>query len=337
MKKWEWPKNPFEARDHEISKKMEKPTKNITKNQSTALQDDLDEDTSPEMKEFIATIKDSGKELFIVYRCNDVYDNLVPSITKTLTKHQIPFSCQAFPQWTDKQEIKKRVEEHRDEYIGKVFVSDFTCSYDRDYKNKERNSFGDCNLDFICGGSVEKFYKEKFSTELEYKIEWFDRVFTDLLRQCLIHEQPEKIIILKPGISDHGTSEALACEPSEDMHDLYENNRSRYNALQDQMRTAIVHKLQEFVKDTGYAWEIVISDGNDNYAMDSEKNRFIYDRHMTWYNKSAHQPQKAKSLVLPFSNLLSQMKKYDFFTDIPSNDDIKKYVFDNIAGIITQK
>jgi len=31
------------------------------------------------------------------------------------------------------------------------------------------------------------------------------------------------------------------------------------------------------------------------------------------------------------------MKKYDFFTDIPSNDDIKKYVFDNIAGIITQK
>jgi len=158
------PPNP--PRENYLENNLEKLSE-YTKIQSIILQNDLDEDTSPELKEAITTIKASGKEIFFIYRSDTIYDQLAPYVMKTLATHQIPVTCKIFLKETDKQEIKQWTADNRNAYAGKIFVGDRACRYGYNHEHKERNAFGSCDADWICEKSIEKYYQKKFADHAE--------------------------------------------------------------------------------------------------------------------------------------------------------------------------
>lgn len=135
---------------------------NITTATQTGVINNLTESDGLD-KETMDTIKSCGKPLFVIYRRNDLYDDLMEQFIKGLEQSKIPHTRKAFDQGTDTNIISTWVEENSDAYTGSIYVSDETCAYKHDYNDTERNPEVTTSIDEICDKSSIFYYQNIFN------------------------------------------------------------------------------------------------------------------------------------------------------------------------------
>lgn len=232
----------------------------------------------------------------VVYRDNDLFQEYVPKIENYIKSIGGEINFSSFPKGTDKNIIKDWYNDNKETLSDRFLLTDNTCYPDYNLKLKQQGNL-DSILDNAFFDSLKdeigpEFFEGKNSNESDLKtVESFDKVFPKIFKLLLekSENQPKEINIIQASIGDH----------------FYGSRDAGIDSQSESGRQVIAEKFKKYIEEAGFTNKNISISDNVVSGMDKEDAWVLIDRH----NKNVDSIEKAKVLVLPFSNFIKSISE----------------------------
>ncbi len=236
-------------------------------------------------------------EILLVYRENDLFQEYIPEVIETLTSlgHQV--KTHSFPLGTDKVEIRKWAQEHKNEFKNRAVMVDGTFRRAISYELQEEldvnslDEFFDKATEMVVLGTD---YKELLAEMGSSDMETTGKAYYALIQRILESKEnlPEKVYVRGYHILDHNPFYSLI------------------QSLKDDIKKAeavAVETLKKWLVEGGIpAGSILFYEGEKGEVEIGAGDWIIADRHIIEWVYKGH---PTIILEMPFSNFYRSAQK----------------------------